>query len=191
MNSTITHIKGLENYKGNKYSPGAYQTIINNIPPHKIYIEPFAGSGAIAILKKPAGHTIINDIDTGVTDKWNCRGSENLQVLNLPAVKLLSSVGTMGTDTFIYMDPPYIIGSRFSGKAIYKHEMTVSDHQKLLSLVLTAKCNCMISTYKNDLYSDILKSWRTVKYQTRIHNHTATEILYCNFPVPTTLHDYR
>ncbi len=182
------NIKG---YRGNKYFPGAYQTIINNIPPHDTYIEPFVGSGAIVNLKKPATHTVINDIDSGVTDKWICKISDNFEVWNLPAVRLLSSFLQSDKNTFVYMDPPYLIDCRFSGKPIYKFEMSVSDHEILLSMAIKAKCNCMISTYKNDLYSDILKSWRTVRYQARVHKHTATEILYCNFPSITVLHDYR
>lgn len=187
----VPKIKGLENYRGNKYFPGAYQTIINNIPPHSTYVEPFVGSGAIVLLKKPADHTVVNDIDSGVTVKWNCKRSNHFKIKNLSAVKLLSSVLQQNTDTFVYMDPPYIIDSRFSGKAIYKFEMTVSDHEELLSMILKAKCNCMISTYENELYTHMLQSWRSVRYRARVHKHTATEVLFCNFSEPTVLHDYR
>lgn len=186
----LPHIKGLENYPGNKYSLGVYQTIINNIPPHKTYIEPFVGSGAIALIKRPADLTVINDIDSGVIDKWNCMISDNFKILCSPAEKLLSSLITADKDTFVYMDPPYPLNSRFSKKKIYKSEMTLNDHKQLLSMVLTAKFNCMISSYPNDLYDITLKAWRKVKYNCRVHQNTATEILYCNFPEPTVLHDY-
>lgn len=36
-------------YFGGKAQDGVYQTIINQIPPHQIYIEPFLGGGAIKL----------------------------------------------------------------------------------------------------------------------------------------------
>lgn len=41
-------------YLGGKSQAGTYQRIINLIPPHDVYIEPFLGGGAIARLKRPA-----------------------------------------------------------------------------------------------------------------------------------------
>lgn len=32
-------------YKGGKAGAGVYQQIINQIPPHDVYIEPFLGGG--------------------------------------------------------------------------------------------------------------------------------------------------
>lgn len=44
----------MPSYPGGKNASGTYQTIINLIPPHTVYIEPFLGSGAILRQKKPA-----------------------------------------------------------------------------------------------------------------------------------------
>ena len=41
-------------YLGGKQQSGAYQRIINLIPPHEVYIEPFLGGGAVARFKRPA-----------------------------------------------------------------------------------------------------------------------------------------
>jgi hypothetical protein len=41
-------------YPGGKNGAGVYQTIINLMPPHEVYIEPFLGSGAVMRLKRPA-----------------------------------------------------------------------------------------------------------------------------------------
>lgn len=41
-------------YPGGKAAAGVYQRIINLMPPHSLYIEPFLGGGAIMKLKKPA-----------------------------------------------------------------------------------------------------------------------------------------
>ena len=50
-------------YPGGKNAPGVYQTIINHMPPHAVYIEPFLGSGAILRLKRPARINIGIDRD--------------------------------------------------------------------------------------------------------------------------------
>ena len=39
------------------------KTIVPLIPPHKIYVEPFIGGGAIYWNKKPANKSVINDLD--------------------------------------------------------------------------------------------------------------------------------
>jgi site-specific DNA-adenine methylase len=41
-------------YIGGKSQAGVYQRIINLIPPHRVYVEPFLGGGAILRLKSPA-----------------------------------------------------------------------------------------------------------------------------------------
>jgi site-specific DNA-adenine methylase len=59
-------------YNGGKSGNGTYQTIINNIPKHKVYIEAMAGNGGILFhFKTPAAVIVINDIDRSVIDKYN------------------------------------------------------------------------------------------------------------------------
>jgi hypothetical protein len=41
-------------YPGGKAGDGVYQRLINLMPPHRVYIEPFLGGGAIMRLKRPA-----------------------------------------------------------------------------------------------------------------------------------------
>ncbi|MFV0591542.1 MAG: hypothetical protein ACK5M7_09170 [Draconibacterium sp.] len=48
-------------YKGSKNGNGTYQTIINQIPPHEVYSEWFAGSAAIYFNKLAANTTILCD----------------------------------------------------------------------------------------------------------------------------------
>lgn len=51
-------------YPGGKNS--VYQKIINLIPPHRVYIEPFMGSAAIARNKRPAQENYLIDLDPEV-----------------------------------------------------------------------------------------------------------------------------
>src|SRR5919198_4161482 len=57
-------------YPGGKNAPGVYQTIINLMPPHEVYIEPFLGSGAIMRLKRQARLNIGIDSDPQAIAQW-------------------------------------------------------------------------------------------------------------------------
>ena len=56
----------LMTYPGGKNGAGVFQTIINRMPPHRVYIEPFVGGAAILRLKRPAELSIAADLDRDV-----------------------------------------------------------------------------------------------------------------------------
>lgn len=62
-------------YFGGKNGAGVYQTIINQMPPHRVYVEPFLGGGAIMRLKLPAALNVGIDLDAGVIAGFRERGS--------------------------------------------------------------------------------------------------------------------
>jgi hypothetical protein len=67
-------------YPGGKNGAGVYQTIINLMPPHPVYIEPFLGGGAILRLKQPAALNIGIDLDAAAIARindWIRAGSRN------------------------------------------------------------------------------------------------------------------
>lgn len=45
--------------------------IVSNIPPHKVYCEPFLGSGAVFLNKEPAYNEILNDLDDDIYNFFN------------------------------------------------------------------------------------------------------------------------
>jgi DNA adenine methylase len=45
---------------------GSAETIVTMIPPHRVYMEPFFGSGAVFFAKPPSRFEIINDLDDSV-----------------------------------------------------------------------------------------------------------------------------
>ena len=59
---------GFMAYPGGKNGSGVYQTIINLMPPHEVYIEPFLGAGAVMRLKRPAARNIGIDLDPEALD---------------------------------------------------------------------------------------------------------------------------
>lgn len=185
----------LQNYRGNKNIPGLFQWIINRIPPYKKMYEAFAGSAAITFKLNLPVPTVLNDCDPGVTDSLNCRilnsKLEHITIKNLPAVQLISSLQSAGTDTFVYCDPPYLLSTRGSNKKIYKHEMTDRQHKKFLLAVHTVNFNCMISHYECPMYNDYLKSWTREKKKVRYRGKTVEECIYYNYSKPTELMCYR
>ncbi len=64
-------------YPGGKSGAGVYQTIINLMPPHRVYIEPFLGGGAIMRLKRPAAVNIGIDLDPEVISNWEYFNAES------------------------------------------------------------------------------------------------------------------
>lgn len=64
-------------YPGGKSGPGVYHRLINLMPPHLVYCEPFLGGGAVMRLKLPAPYNIGVDLDAGVIADWRSRIGEN------------------------------------------------------------------------------------------------------------------
>ena len=177
-------------YPGGKHGSGVYQQIINRIPPHDSYIEPFLGGGAIMRMKRPARASIGIDIDADVVKNFSRSATPNLTLLQEDAIKYLKGM-LFFPDSFIYIDPPYLMDTRSSNRRVYAHELSNDDHLELLYIVQTLPCMVMISGYPNELYDKKLYYWYTHTFQTtnRGGGHV-TEKLWMNYPPPILLHDY-
>jgi len=177
-------------YNGGKNGNGTYQTIINNIPPHKKYAELFVGSGAIYRRLLPAVITILNDIDAAVINTYADTG---VILNNTDAAELIRTLSDDGPETFLYLDPPYLTETLSCKRKYYKYTMDKSEHEKMLIESAYNSCLIMISHYENDMYDYYLKGWRKLKFMTTTRNPKLMreECLYMNYPKPTYLHDYR
>jgi len=198
-------------YPGGKAGPGVYQRLINEIPPHSTYIAACAGHDAIAQHKRPALRTVLIDLDREPLDWWSERirkapqqhaGFELHNVCCIEWLRhffgLYRTYGSAAADTavslsrtFVYIDPPYLMTTRTSGR-IYKHEMTIAQHRALLDTAKRLPCDVMISGYDSKLYRQELKSWRTFTFEASVRSgERRTEYCWCNFDPPQTLHDAR
>lgn len=177
-------------YPGGKNGCGSYQRIINHMPPHTTYIEPFLGSGAVLRNKRPAERNIAIDrspaalalcvqLDSGRTPHhWH----------------LGCGIAYLETTTFhggelIYCDPPYLMQTRKSGP-LYEHELSEADHRCLLRVLRALPCMVMISGYRSAMYDALLAHWHRVDYRTMTRQGMVDEALWMNFDTPNQLHDY-
>ncbi len=179
-------------YPGQKKIPGVYQKIINQIPAHTVYYELFAGSAQIAKLLSvgsKAAEIHLNDIDPEVNQLLSV--IPGASITNLDALDIIKSetIVAAGKDTFIFMDPPYLHSTRPNSTALYKHELSLRHHIKLLSSVRHLKCNVMIIHPKSYLYDTLLSQFRSVQIKIRYHSKTSIECLYMNYPEVQSLHN--
>lgn len=88
---------------------------------------------------------------------------KGVQIENLQATELIKRYDT--PDVFIYADPPYLHGTRKN--YLYKHEMSDSEHEELLKLLINHPGKVLLSGYDNDMYNDMLSRWDKVEKDTR------------------------
>jgi len=187
-------------YPGGKNGAGIFQKIINLMPPHEIYIEPFLGSGAVMRLKKPAALNIGIDLDTAAIAKFRDAAGEDRTAISgdgglwrleqRDALEFLESYPFAGSE-LVYCDPPYMHETR-TRKNLYRFEMSDREHARLLALIRKLPCPVMISGYWTRTYARALRSWNSISFPAVTRSgRMATEWLWFNFPEPVALHDYR
>jgi site-specific DNA-adenine methylase len=178
-------------YPGGKSGAGVYQTIINQMPPHEVYIEPFAGGAAIARLKRPAARTILVEKSPATIARLaEAAASPGVTVLEQDALEFLAAYQWTGRE-LVYADPPYVRSARRSAADLYDFELTDADHVRLLTILRRVPCPVLISGYASALYADMLADWRLIQFQAPTRGGVATECLWMNFPEPVALHDTR
>jgi len=170
-------------YPGGKGGAGIYQKIINLMPPHRVYIEPFVGGGNIYARKKPAPVNIVMDADERSLDYWKERRGAGDIVIHGDAIGFLRGFPWRG-DELVYCDPPYVMAAR-SGRKIYKHEFTDQQHRDLVSILLTIPAAVMLSGYRNAIYDGTgLRDWHRFDFQAMTRGGLRTESLWMNFELP-------
>lgn len=206
-------------YPGGKNAAGTYQKLINLMPPHEVYVEPFLGSGAVMRRKIPAKLNIGIDLDpeiiaASVDIAVNAGGGPlrlvdilspvaSVSILDAPldgvphfhfvcaeALDCLSNFTYSGKE-LIYLDPPYLMETRKSGP-LYRFELSAKDHANLLWMIVSLPCMVMISGYWSKLYADTLRKWNSIHFPAMTRGgKMAEEWVWFNYPPPVTLHDYR
>jgi hypothetical protein len=200
-------------YPGAKSGTGVYQTIINQMPPHQVYIEPFLGTGAVMRLKRPARLNVGLDLDQVVVERAAAiaaggevlpSGSELVAAGDgrpryyfertdaVPFLLALRWLTCQLPGCLVYCDPPYLMETRRTKRRLYRYELDQPGHIALLDELVRLPCMVIVSGYESELYCRRLASWRVVRYRAMTRGgQLAEEWLWCNFPEPEELHDYR
>lgn len=179
-------------YPGGKNGNGVYQRLINMIPPHAVYVEPFLGAGAIMLAKRPAKVNIGLDKDAQVVEMWKKKRGvlvyegDAMEWLERGMMRLLR---LEKADTFIYVDPPYL-PETLRTYPRYKYNMTAEEHERLLRLIVELPCMVMISGYISRMYSEYLHNWEMDQYTAVTRGGPVVETCWMNYPKPEVLHEY-
>lgn len=175
----------MKKFVGAKGQAGLFQKILNLIPPHRVFLEPFAGLATVARKKRPAEKTLLID------------RAQN-PALILPAgaefitgdgVEFLASYPWRG-DEFVFADPPYL-PETIAGRRYYSHIMTAEDHARLLAVLRGLPVPVLLCGYRSALYDAELATWHRddVRVMTRAHTWR-TECLWRNYERPAVLHEF-
>jgi len=187
-------MKDRNTYFGGKGADGTYQTIINHIRPHDIFIELFAGYASISKRKRKAGcSTELIELDPEVCKKLEKELEiPDYIVMNMSAFDYLKGMiqflSTTSLKIVVFADPPYPVSCRVSEHK-YKFDLTDAQHVELLGLLMKLPCDVIICTKPNDLYKVLLKDWKLVEYMNNTHAGAQLEWLFMNYEEITELHD--
>ena len=258
-------------YPGSKWR--IVDKLVELIPPHHTYLEPYLGSGAVFFRKAPSDIETINDLDWDVVNLFQCiredseklarlimttpysrqmyddafksdpimevlsegnrflkacqflvrcwqghgfrsngykvgwkndvQGRERMyalwnwyrlpewvieiaerlrrvQIECSPAIELMERYDY--ENVFMYLDPPYLLGTRCGKQKQYKHEMSDEDHEEMLQKAITSKAKIMISGYASEMYDDMLAGWRRKEFRSHAEmGSKRTEVVWMNY----------
>lgn len=173
-------------YPGGKAK--CFHHVVNLIPPHKVYIEPFLGFGSVMRAKKRSDLEIGIDLDSKAIS-FCTKHSPKAHLHQSNGVSFIQNFEFTGEEV-IYCDPPYLAETRKRHR-VYKYDFTTEDHAQLLDTLTKVDANVLISGYASNLYHTHLKTWNTYTFTAKAHDGLREEVIWFNFPPPSKLHDYR
>ena len=178
-----------QTYFGGKGSSGVYQTIINTIRPHDLFVEPYGGNYTISRQLNNKALKWVNDLAEKTYSMYPVEHPGNWIFTNMDALKQMQLILCQLTPIFdkfrkvIYLDPPYPLSSRKQQAEVYDIELTDQDHIALLNFVISQqkKADFIISTYPNEIYSAMLADWWKIEYDGCDRHGKTTEWLFLNY----------
>lgn len=92
-----------------------------------------------------------------------------------------------GSDSLIYMDPPYVAGTR-STKRLYKYEWDAMEHKAAAALLRQCKGPVIVSGYRCELYDSLYDGWQRVDKETyTLRGTKRVESIWLSPNVPSIL----
>lgn len=130
---------------------------------------------------------------TSVTGTWKrldglLAAAHRLKDAQLENVDALECIDLYdGPHTLFYVDPPYVMSARSQKRALYHHEMTTEQHQRLSDVLHNVQGMVALSGYASSLYDDLYADWVRVEQIVSTNgNVQATESLWLS-PNTTSL----
>ena len=181
----------MDGVMGSKAGAGVWQRIVSEMPPHRFYVEAFAGAAVVYRRKRGCELSLLIERDVDRLAPLAAVLQDRDYVVCGDAITILPGLG-LGSDALVYADPPYPLGSRRGRRRLYRYEMTDDDHRRLCRCLRSLRCAVMASTYANAIYARELADWRVVTISTTVRGGGGScELLYCNFPETDWRHDVR
>lgn len=192
------NLPGYPSYFGGKGAPGTVRTIINAMPSHDIYIEPFLGTGRLLRHKHPAPFGSVGfETDPDLVRAWESVRTPDIHIAQADALRGLPQLiahlrdqGARPERILVYCDPPYLMHTRRSAAMVYHREWCVKDHIAFLMMVASLSCKVMISHLPCPEYSTALEAWHTFTFHNVTRHGRQLEQVWCNFPPSADLHEY-
>lgn len=104
---------------------------------------------------------------------------QGIVILNRDACEVMA--GHDGPDTLHYVDPPYVFETRADLSKDYAHELSDSDHEKLLDFLNGLTGMVMLSGYPCDLYDNGLPGWQRITRKALADGaRERTEVIWMN-----------
>lgn len=173
-------------YPGGKAK--TFHQIINVIPPHNVYIEPFLGKGSVLRAKRPARIEIGVDLDARCIEP-GLFAPRAVQLMHGDGIEFLQTYPFQGHEV-VYCDPPYLPETRKRAR-VYQWDLSCEDHIRLLNVLKSLSARVIVSGYDSRLYQHMLRGWSTRAYTAKAHDGLRREFLWFNYDPPSELHDYR
>lgn len=173
-------------YPGGKAK--TFHHVINLIPPHEVYIEPFLGLGSVMRAKKRATVEYGVDLDARALSLSDLK-KDGIRLFCEDGISFLDNYPFEGHEV-VYCDPPYYPKTR-KRKRVYRYDLSHDDHVRLLNSLTQLNAQIIISGYDNEIYRQYLRDWHVYTYLCKAHDGLRKEYLWHNFPSPRQLHDYR
>ena len=191
-------LPGITSYFGGKGAPATVRRIINALPAHHVYIEPFLGSGRVLRHKRPApGGSFGFETDPALCATWHTCAPVDVHIVNTdaltslePLILALMEAGCPPEQIVTYCDPPYLMHTRRSSNLVYHREWCAEDHVKFLLLARRLPGRVLISHLPCAEYATALADWHTFTFLNSTRHGLQTEQVWCNFTPGPELHEY-
>lgn len=185
-------------YYGGKGQGGTLRQLINVIPPHDYYVEPFLGRGRLFEAKRPAGRWSYGfELDPRLVAGWKARCRMDLIVEQRDGLQALrelldrwSAEGVPPERVVVYCDPPYLMHTRRWKVPVYHREWSEEDHIAFLAMLPALKARVIVSHLPCEEYATALSAWHTFTFNNKTRKGVQLEQVWTNYRPGADLHEY-